>query len=173
MRLLRRSIPAAVDYYGVDPDPEEPDSPGASYYGLLLYARYRALGLPAVVVDEGSPMPPEVGDQVVADFLAAKSDGLPDVEAAKELIRHLATFGFELDALRPVRVSPVKTAGFLLAYVPEVANLSDQAISAVPTVMEAWTEWVADQRKLPIEAVRTLRSELTEVLAEFAKAHRK
>jgi hypothetical protein len=172
MRLLRNSIPAAVDYYGVEDDPDDEESAGADYYALV-YARYRALGLPEELAADGEPIPKELRDQIAADFVAAVGAELKDQRSAGELAAHAATFGYELDAQRPLRVSPAKTAGFLLGYLPQVVTLSDEALAAVPAFISAWTDWVAGQMELPDEAIDDLQHGLDEALEAFPKAYKK
>jgi hypothetical protein len=168
IRVLRNSIPAAVDYYGVEDDPDDPDAVAADFYALV-YARYRALGLPEELAEGGEAMPQELGDKIAADFVAAVE--LEDQKSAREIAFHAAAFGYELDAQRPLRVSPAKTAGFLLGYLPRVVKLSGEAVAAVPEVARAWTAWVAGQMDLPDEAITELNEGLDEVLQTFPEAY--
>jgi Plasmid pRiA4b ORF-3-like protein/Domain of unknown function (DUF1841) len=124
-------------------------------FRALALARCRAMPEP----DHPQPAPridDAERDAFVAEFLASRpAAGLPD-EAARYGARLLVDFGADYDAGKPLRVSPAKTAGFLLDWVPAKVILDEVDRDALPGVVAAWVRWAGERTGLDPAAVAQL-----------------
>ena len=146
----------------------------------LLLARLRTLP-PARFTRLPVPGPAERA-QILAEFLASRhsadllasrhsadlpasrrSAGLVDRDVVARIVGLVLDHSCAYDENRLLRVSPMKTQVFLLAWVPLKAVLSDRERDAVPAVVVRWARWAAEQGGLPPWA----RTELDEAVADL------
>ncbi|MGH3905770.1 MAG: DUF1841 family protein [Pseudonocardiaceae bacterium] len=135
----------------------------------LVLARLRAL-------PPAQPQRAEFGAAeragIAADFLAsAHGAGLADRDVARRCVELIVDHGCEFDQRRVLRVSPMKTQVFLMAWVPLKAVLSDQERDALPTVVAAWVRWAAELGGLPEWARDELEKAVAELGAKFPAAY--
>ncbi len=148
------------------------DPPLSKTYWLirsLVLARLRAL-------PPAQPQPVDVGAAeragIVADFLAsAHGAGLADREVTQRCVELIIDHSCAFDQGRVLRVSPMKTQVFLMAWLPIKAVLSDQERDAVPTVVAAWVRWAAELGGLPEWARHELEGAVAELGAKFPAAY--
>jgi hypothetical protein len=140
-------------------------------FRALALARCRSMPEP----DRPTPPVPEIDDAereaIVVEFLAsAHASQLPH-EAARYGARLLVDFGADYDADRPLRVSPAKTAGFLLDWVPAKVILDDADRDALPGVVTAWVRWAGERTGLPPAGVAELVRVADDCGEEFREAY--
>jgi Domain of unknown function (DUF1841) len=140
-------------------------------FRALALARCRAMPEP----DRPAQPAPEVDDAqrdaIVAEFLASPhAASLPD-EAARYGARLLVDFGADYDAGKPLRVSPAKTAGFLLDWVPAKVVLDDADRDALPDVVVTWVRWAGERTGLDASAVAEVVDVARDCGDEFPEAY--
>lgn len=109
---------------------------------------------------------------IVADFLAsAHGAGLPDPDVAQRCVELIIDHSCAFDGSRALRVSPMKTQVFLMAWVPLKAVLSGAERAALPTVVAAWLRWAAELGDLPEWACHELDEAVAELGAKFPVAY--
>jgi Plasmid pRiA4b ORF-3-like protein/Domain of unknown function (DUF1841) len=140
-------------------------------FRALALARCRAMPEPDRRVQPAPELDNAARDAIVAEFLASPhASGLPD-EAAEYGARLLVDFGADYDAGKPLRVSPAKTAGFLLDWVPAKVILDDADRDALPGVVTAWVRWAGERTGLPSAAVAALVDVARDCGEQFREAY--
>ncbi|MFN2495648.1 MAG: DUF1841 family protein [Pseudonocardiaceae bacterium] len=135
----------------------------------LVLARLRALPPAESPFVE---LAPEQRAGIVADFLASTHGGeLADRDAAGRCAELIVEHSCAFDKSRTLRVSPMKSQVFLLAWVPLKAVLSERERDAMPSVVAAWVRWAADRNGLPEWACQELHQAVTELGAKFPAAY--
>ncbi|MFI6577467.1 hypothetical protein ACIBFB_16865 [Nocardiopsis sp. NPDC050513] len=113
----------------------------AAHYALV---RSRIRTLPATGAD-AAPVPVWRRDGravLAARFLASdEAAGLSDSYAASRCVDHIIAHGCDVDAGRPLRVSPRKVESFLLHWLPGRVVLLPEEQEAMPHVLAAWVRW--------------------------------
>ncbi len=135
----------------------------------LVLARLRAL-------PPAQPQPVNLGAAeragIVAGFLAsAHGAGLADRDVAQRCVELIIDHSCAFDQGRVLRVSPMKTQVFLMAWVPLKTVLSDQERDAMPTMVAAWLRWAAELGGLPEWAHHELEGAVAELGAKFPAAY--
>jgi len=134
----------------------------------LVLARLRALP-PAQPPSRELPAAQRTG--IVADFLASTHGaGLADRDVAQRCAELIVEHSCAFDEGRALRVSPMKTQVFLLAWVPLKATLSDRERDAMPAVVAAWLRWAAELGELPGWARARLDESVVELGEKFPAA---
>jgi len=158
----------AVNAEPIDADELEDDI----FQLVRAFALARARTMPPAASDV--PVPPAPlqtqaeRDAVVAEFLAApQASHLAKDAATEQLADLIIEYGCEVDPVRPLRVSPIKTARFLLEFVPVEVTLSPLARERLPHMVEAWTRWRAHAEGLPPAAREELETALGQTVADF------
>jgi hypothetical protein len=140
-------------------------------FRALALARCRAMP----ELDRRAQPVPEIDDAerdaIVAEFLASRpAAGLPD-EAARYGARLLVDFGADYDAGKPLRVSPAKTVGFLLDWVPAKVILDGTDRDALPGVVAAWVRWAGERTGLDASAVAEVVDVARDCGEDFREAY--
>jgi hypothetical protein len=140
-------------------------------FRALALARCRAMPGP----DHPARPVPEIDDAerdaIVTEFLASThASQLPD-EAARYGARLLVDFGADYDAGKPLRVSPAKTVGFLLDWVPAKVILDDTDRDALPGVVAAWVRWAGERTGLDASTVAEVVDVARDCGEDFREAY--
>ncbi|WP_028649799.1 hypothetical protein [Nocardiopsis sp. CNT312] len=111
---------------------------------------------------------------LAARFLASdEATELSDSYAASRCADHIITHGCDVDAGRPLRVSPRKAESFLLHWLPGRVVLLPEEQEAMPHVLAAWVRWAAaESGELPEVAVGATLDAVWESTAAFARTYR-
>ena len=162
-------------------------------YALAL-ARLRLLpAVPTQVADAavgdalrlaGLPVPSALRDPVpvpaqeradLAERFRASSHAVAFAGVAPDSVEHLTRlvidYGCDYDDGRPLRVSPIKLANFLLRWLPRKAVLDATDREAVPAVIGAWVQFALGQSELPPTIYDPLLAELPVVLGGFVTGY--
>lgn len=146
----------------------------ASHFALAK-ARVRALPEPPEGV-ASSPLPVWRRDRravLAARFLASdEAAELSDSYAASRCADHIIAHGCDVDAGRPMRVSPRKVESFLLHWLPGRVVLLPEEQEAMPHVLAAWVRWAGARGGLPEAAVGATLDAVWESTAEFHHTYR-
>ncbi|MGH3916713.1 MAG: DUF1841 family protein [Pseudonocardiaceae bacterium] len=109
---------------------------------------------------------------IIADFLASTHGAeLPDRDMTARCVELIIGHSCAFDQSRALRVSPMKTQVFLMAWLPLKAALSDLERAAMPSVVAAWVRWAAELGDLPEWARQELDEAVTELGAKFPAAY--
>lgn len=144
------------------------DAPVSKTYWFtrpLVLARLRALP-PAQPPSRELSVAQRAG--IVADFLASThSAGLADRDVTQRCAELIVEHSCAFDEGRALRVSPMKTQVFLLAWVPLKAALSERERDAMPAVVAAWARWAGERNGLPGWARTALDEAVVDLGAKF------
>ncbi|RNL87669.1 hypothetical protein [Halostreptopolyspora alba] len=109
---------------------------------------------------------------LAARFLASETSAeLSDSYAASRCVDHIIAYGCDIDAGRPLRVSPRKVEAFLLTWLPRHVVLLPEEQQAMPHVLAAWIRWAGPRYGLPESAVLATLDALWESTAEFTRTY--
>lgn len=182
----------ALLQHGFDQTDRADDPPVLDNYAAelaVVHARLRAMPEPAA----GVGAPPEVTDAereaIVEEFLASDegrrlagelpelaTDGrdiwATDPDSARRYARMIVDYGVDHDGGRPVRVSPIKLAGFTVHWMRNQSTLDPGATTFPAPAVALWAQWAAKRNELPKDAATTLFAELGELFDTFASAFR-
>ena len=113
--------------------------------------------------------------EVIVQRFLASAPAAALIGAAPDTIDFLAhalvDFGCDYDDGRPLRVSPIKLANFLQRWLPRKVSLDVADKAAVPAVIDAWVDFAVGESSLSPVAVRALRAQMPDVLADFKVAY--
>ena len=110
---------------------------------------------------------------LAARFLSSdEAAGLSDSYAASRCVDHIIAYGCDVDAGRPMRVSPRKAEAFLLHWLPGRVVLLPEEQEAMPHVLAAWVRWAGPRTGLPEVAVGATLDAVWESTAEFTAVYR-
>ncbi|WP_046469145.1 hypothetical protein [Allosalinactinospora lopnorensis] len=109
---------------------------------------------------------------LAAQFLASDAAAeLSDSYAASRCVDHIIAYGCDVDAGRPLRVSPRKVEAFLLTWLPRRVVLLPEEQQAMPHVLAAWIRWAGPRHGLPETAVKATLDALWESTAAFTTSY--
>ncbi|MFB9801826.1 hypothetical protein [Streptomonospora salina] len=109
---------------------------------------------------------------LAARFLASDAAAeLSDSGAASRCVDHIIAFGCDVDADRPLRVSPRKIEAFLLRWLPRRVILLPEEGEAMPHVLAAWIRWAGPRHGLPEVAVNATLDALWEATSAFTTSY--
>ncbi|WP_184583852.1 hypothetical protein [Lipingzhangella halophila] len=142
----------------------------AAHHALAL-ARVRAL--PPETAPTSEPVwPRDRRAMLAARFLASEESAeLSDSYAASRCVDHIIAYGCDVDAGRPLRVSPRKVESFLLTWLPRRVVLLPEEQQAMPHVLAAWIRWAGPRFELPKTAVDATLDALWEATADFTSTY--
>ncbi|MDT0330830.1 hypothetical protein [Nocardiopsis lambiniae] len=110
---------------------------------------------------------------LAARFLASdEAAELSDSYTASRCADHIIAYGCDVDAGRPLRVSPRKVEAFLLRWLPGRVVLLPEEQEAMPHVLAAWVRWAGPRTGLPEVAVGATLDTVWESIAEFTRVYR-
>jgi hypothetical protein len=137
----------------------------------LALARLRTLPQPTE-----RPEPAEIGDDeragAVREFLdSLDAADLPADGDPQYCARLIVDYGADYDDGKLLRVSPVKTATFLLDWLPRKVLLDPHDRVLMPQLMPVWIRWAARQKNLPIAALDELLDVARTCSEGFAEAY--
>ncbi len=116
-------------------------------------------------------VPDEERDRIVRTFFDSdQARGLRRTDAEMAAVSLLVDYGCDYDDNRPLRVSPAKTAGFLLDFVHRKVILDAGTKAVLPSVVGAWNRWVATEMKLAPAAREELFAAVDSIVLEFEGA---
>ncbi len=109
---------------------------------------------------------------LAARFLASDTAAeLSDSFAASRCVDHIIAYGCDVDAGRPLRVSPRKVEAFLLTWLPRRVILLPEEQEAMPHVLAAWIRWAGPRHGLPDVAVGATLDALWEATSAFSTSY--
>ncbi len=109
---------------------------------------------------------------LAARFLASDASAeLSDSYAASRCVDHIIAYGCDVDAGRPLRVSPRKIETFLLTWLPRRVVLLPEEQQAMPHVLAAWIRWAGPHHALPESAVHATLDALWEATGAFTRTY--
>jgi hypothetical protein len=110
---------------------------------------------------------------LAARFLASdEAAELSDSYAASRCVDHIIAHGCDVDAGRPMRISPRKVESFLLHWLPGRVVLLTEEQEAMPHVLAAWVRWAGARSGLPEVAVRATLDALWDATSAFTRTYR-
>ncbi|MGW9349253.1 hypothetical protein [Nocardiopsis flavescens] len=110
---------------------------------------------------------------LAARFLASdEAAELSDSYTASRCADHIIAYGCDVDAGRPLRVSPRKVEAFLLRWLPGRVVLLPEEQEAMPHVLAAWVRWAGPRTGLPEVAVGATLDAVWEYTTEFTRVYR-
>ncbi|WP_460862704.1 hypothetical protein [Nocardiopsis coralliicola] len=146
-------------------------SPSLAAHHALLRSRLRSLPAeePACT---GPVWRRDARSMLAARFLASEEAAeLSDSYAASRCVDRIIGYGCDVDAGRPLRVSPRKVETFLLTWLPRRVVLLPEEQEAMPHVLGAWIRWAGPRCGLPEPAVGACLDALWESTGEFARVY--
>ncbi|RCV56999.1 hypothetical protein [Marinitenerispora sediminis] len=175
LERTERAVPSgSADGTARSEAPDGAQAPGGSLaaHHALLRARLRALPRaerPAAAPVWGRDRRAVLAARFLASDAAAE---LSDSYAASRCVDHIIDYGCDVDAGRPLRVSPRKVETFLLSWLPRRVVLLPAEQEAMPHVLAAWIRWAGPRDSLPEEAVRATLDAVWESTTSFGTAYR-
>lgn len=154
-----------------------PDQLGAERYGLL----YSSLGIARARSETLAPGAPEAvpaperwpaenTKRLVEEFLASPQASELRDPVSRQFPHMLAACSVNHLGCDPALIAPVVLDRILLGVLPAVALAPDRLGHAVPQVVRAWTEWLADRNELPDRSRRRLTASMRATLMKFGTA---
>lgn len=152
----------------------EADLVGGSLGAHHALLRSRVRALPAEARPTAEPVwRRDARATLAARFLASdEAAELSDSYAASRCVDHVIGYGCDVDAGRPMRVSPRKVETFLLTWLPRRVVLLPEESEAMPHVLGAWIRWAGPRAGLPEPAVGAALDALWESFEAFARTYR-
>lgn len=176
--------------YGFEETDRADDPPVLENYAAeLAVVRARLRAMPEPVAGARPEVSDAERDAIVAEFLASDegrrlagelpelaTDGrdiwATDPESARRYARMIVDYGCDHDGGKPMRVSPIKLAGFTVHWMRNQATLDPGAKNFPAPAVGLWAQWAAKRNELPNDAATTLIAELGELFDTFASAYR-
>ncbi|MFC7330078.1 hypothetical protein [Marinactinospora rubrisoli] len=174
LERTERALPTGDGTSRAEPA-DRADAPAGSLaaYDALLRARVRALPPPGRSESAAPAWSRDRRAVLAARFLASDAAAeLSDSYAASRCVDHIIDYGCDIDAGRPLRVSPRKVETFLLSWLPRRVVLLPAEQEAMPHVLAAWIRWAGPRDALPEEAVRATLDAVWESTTSFGTAYR-
>lgn len=142
----------------------------AAHYALAV-SRVRAL--PGAGLRPGRPVWRRDRRAVLAARFLASDEAaeLSDSYAASRCTDHIIAYGCDVDAGRPLRVSPRKVETFLLHWLPGRVVLLPEEQEAMPHVLAAWIRWAGPKTGLPDVAIGATLDAVWESTAAFTRTY--
>lgn len=109
---------------------------------------------------------------LVARFLSSsEAEELSDSFVASRCADHIVDYGCDVDAGRPMRISPRKAEAFLLTWLPSRVALSPAEQEAVPHILAAWVRWAGRRTGLPENAIASTLDSVWGVTNSFTDSY--